>query len=124
MKRETGAALLLCLMVLTAWLSQRETDRLTGSVCRTLDAAAQCAEAGDYPAALTLLDEAMASWQRGHTHAAMFLRQPDLDDAAEAFYDLQELLQRQEDTRAAFALLRYRLETLSRMEHLSWGTVF
>ena len=124
MRRELAAALLLGALLLTARLGQRETDRLTGSVCRTLDAAEQCAEAGDYPAALALLDEAMASWQRGHTHAAMFLRQPDLDDTAEAFYDLQELLQRQEDARAAFALLRYRLETLTRMEHLSWGTVF
>ena len=91
----------------------------------SLDRAEQAARQEDYEAALAALREGRQVWQASSVYAQVFFRHPDLDSLQEAFAALEQLL-RQEDRAwpAALELLRYHLQTLIRMEHVSPGTVF
>ncbi len=125
MKRELCAAGLLLLLAAGSLWHLRRADRLTRAVSDSLDRAEQAARQEDYEAALSALEEARRIWQGEEVYTQIFFRHPDLDALQDAFSALEQLL-RQEDAAwpAALELLRYRLETLNRMEHVSPGTVF
>lgn len=126
MKREYVAAALLLLLILCAAWSIRRTDFLTDQISLSLTRSERAARQGDYPLAVKAAENALALWRGARGFTAVFLRHPDLDGVADAFYDLQEvLLQRDRPAlEAAYARLRYHLETLDWMEHLSLGTLF
>lgn len=125
MKRELAAALLLLLLAAGSLWHLRTADRLTGRVEDSLGRAEQAARQEDYEAALAALQEGRRLWQAHGVYAQIFFRHPDLDSLQAAFAALEQLL-RQEDRAwpAALELLRYQLETLDRMEHVTLGTVF
>ena len=125
MKRELCAAGLLLLLAAGSLWHLHTADRLTGQVEDSLDRAEQAARQEDYEAALAALREGRQVWQASSVYAQVFFRHPDLDSLQEAFAALEQLL-RQEDRAwpAALELLRYHLQTLIRMEHVSPGTVF
>ena len=125
MKRELWAALLLLLLAAGSLWHLRSADRLTGLVEDSLDRAEQAARQEDYEAALAALREGRRLWQAYGVYVQIFFRHPDLDSLQGAFAALEQRL-RQEDRAwpAALELLRYHLETLDRMEHVSPGTVF
>ena len=125
MKRELCAAGLLLLLAAGSLWHLHTADRLTGQVEDSLDRAEQAARQEDYEAALAALREGRQAWQASSVYAQIFFRHPDLDSLQEAFAALEQLL-RQEDRAwpAALELLRYHLQTLNRMEHVSPGTVF
>ncbi len=125
MKRELCAGLLLLLLVAGAVWNLAEADRLTGRVTDSLDRAEQAARQADYDGALTALQGGHALWNSRKAYTQVFFRHPDLDGLQEAFAALEQLL-RQEDEAwpAALELLRYHLETVDEMEHVSLGTVF
>ncbi|MDO4973914.1 MAG: DUF4363 family protein [Eubacteriales bacterium] len=126
MKREIGAAGLLLLLILVALWSIGRTDFLTGQIGLNLDRSERAARQGDYPLAQKAAENALSLWRSARGFTAVFLRHPDLDGVADAFYDLQERLQQRDRSAldAAYARLRYHLETLDWMEHLSPGTLF
>ena len=125
MKRELCAAGLLLLLAAGSLWHLHTADRLTGQVEDSLERAEQAARQEDYEAALAALREGRQVWQASSVYAQIFFRHPDLDSLQEAFAALEQLL-RQEDRAwpAALELLRYHLQTLNRMEHVSPGTVF
>ena len=125
MKRELCAAGLLLLLAAGSLWHLHTADRLTGQVEDSLDRAEQAARQEDYEAALAALREGRQVWQESSVYAQIFFRHPDLDSLQEAFAALEQLL-RQEDRAwpAALELLRYHLQTLNRMEHVSPGSVF
>ena len=125
MKRELCAAGLLLLLAAGSLWHLHTADRLTGQVEDSLDRAEQAARQEDYEAALAALREGRQVWQASSVYAQIFFRHPDLDSLQEAFAALEQL-PRQEDMAwpAALELLRYHLQTLNRMEHVSPGTVF
>ena len=126
MKRECAAAALLLLLMLTAAWNIRRADFLTAQIGRNLERSERAAGRGDFELARTAAENALALWQDARGYTSVFLRHPDLDGVADAFFDLQELLLReeQEALAAGYGRLRCRLETLDRMEHLSLGTLF
>ncbi len=125
MKRETGAfALLLLLLLLSAW-NLRRADFLTEAIGRNLNRAERALERGDESNALTAFDSAEELWRSARVYTGVFLRHPDLDGVSDAFFELRQLLQNDPGAApAAFDKLRYHLETLDSMEHLSLETVF
>lgn len=125
MRRELAAAVLLLLLIAGALWNLRCADRLTGRVADSLDRAEQAARQGDYESALQALEAARAHWDSRRAYTRVFFRHPDLDGLQDAFSALEQLL-RQEDASwpAALRLLRYHLETVDEMEHVSLGTVF
>ena len=125
MKREFWAAGLLLLLAAGSLWHLRTADGLTDRVENSLGRAEQAARQEDFEAALAALQEGRHTWQGSGVYTQIFFRHPDLDSLQEAFAALEQLL-RQEDRAwpAALELLRYHLETLDRMEHVSLGTVF
>ena len=126
MKRELAAAGLLLLLFLAAGWNIRHADFLTDQIGLNLTRSEHAAQRGEFALARTAAENALSLWRSARGYTSVFLRHPDLDSVADAFYDLQELLQK-EDRKAldaGYARLRYRLETLDWMEHLSPGTLF
>ena len=125
MKREWIAAALLLLLVLGAAWHLSAADRLTQTVENSIHRAEQAARQGDYDAALAALEQGRTVWNEHRTYTHIFFRHPDLDALQDAFAALEQLV-RQEDPGwpAALQLLRYHLQALNDMEHLSMGTVF
>ena len=126
MKREQAAVLLLLLLAVIALWNIHRVDFMTDQLEENLIRSERALSRGDRDMALTALDNALELWQRSRGYTSVFLRHPDVDAASDAFYDLQELLQQDEREGAAagYARLRYHLDMLDYMEHLSWGTIF
>ena len=126
MKRELAAGGLLLLLLLAAAWNIRRADFLTEQIGRNLERSEHAARRGDFELARTAAENALALWNNASGYTSVFLRHPDLDSVADAFYDLQELLlmRESEALQAGYERLRYHLETLDWMEHLSLGTLF
>ena len=126
MKRELAAAALLLLLILTAVWAIRQTDFLTAQIGLSLDRSERAARRGDFGLAQTAAENALALWRDARGFTSVFLRHPDLDGITDAFFDLQEILQERDKQalEAGYGRLRYHLETLDWMEHLSLGTLF
>ena len=126
MKRELAAAALLFLLILTAGWNIRQADFLTDQIGLSLERSERAARRGDFDHARAAADGALALWRDARSYTSVFLRHPDLDAVADAFYDLRQLLLQQDSEAldAGYSRLRYHLETLDWMEHLSLGTLF
>ena len=126
MKREHAAAGLLLLLMLAAVWNIRHADFLTEQIGLNLERSERAARRGDFELAQTAADNALSLWHSARGYTSVFLRHPDLDEVADAFFDLQELLLQRDRKalEAGYSRLRYRLETLDWMEHLSPGTLF
>ena len=126
MKREWIAAGLLALLIGTATLNIVRADSLLEQISINLNRAEGAVLHRDYETAAACFDNGFSIWQDARNYTNVFLRHPDVDAAADAFYDLQQLLLQKdrEALPAAFARLRYRLEIIDYMEHPSIGTIF
>ena len=126
MKREIGALALLSLLLLIAVWNVGHADFLTDQIMLNLERSERAVEHEDLEGALIALDNALTLWHDARAYTSVFLRHPDVDDVADAFYDLRQLLLQHDDEAipAALSRLRYHLDTLDYMEHLSLGTVF
>ena len=125
MKRELFAGLLLLLLIAGSLWNLRCADALTQNVADSLSRAEEAARRQEYAEALQALEKAQRDWDAKRSYTQVFFRQPDLDSLQDAFADLgQLLLQKDEAWPAALRRLRYHLEMVDRMEHLSAGTVF
>ena len=126
MKREQAAVALLLLLLAIALWNVRRADFLTDQLEENILRSERALSRGDRDMALTALDNALELWLNSRGYTSIFLRHPDVDAASDAFYDLKQLLQQGESDSAPFgyAKLRYHLDMLDYMEHLSWGTVF
>ena len=126
MKRELAAAGLLVLLMLTAVWNIRHADFLTGQIGLSLERSERAAQSGDYALAQAAAENAREIWRKARGYTSVFLRHPDLDGVSDAFFDLEEILLQQDGAALAprYARLRYHLETLDWMEHLSLGTLF
>ena len=126
MKREWIAIGLLSLLLGTAVLNIVRADRLLDLVVINLTRSENAVHQGDYDTAAACFENGFSVWQNARSYTNVFLRHPDVDAAADAFYDLQQLLLQQDEAAlpAAFARLRYRLEVIDYMEHPSIDTIF
>ena len=125
MKKELTAIGLLLLLLLSAFLNVRHIDNLIEGVQARLTCSESAAEREDAEEALTALAGALELWESHRGYTGVFLSHRDLDSLYDAFSQLEEKL-RQEDFQAAaagYSRLRYYLQDLSSLEHLSFGSV-
>ncbi|MGI5976409.1 MAG: DUF4363 family protein [Candidatus Limivicinus sp.] len=125
MKREYAALMLFIMLIIISLWNIWTVDRLTEDTEVALCKAQAAAELLDFKTSRGYADEAAKLWLGAENHTYIFIRQSELDSAADAFYELQEsLLQRDSDAcGAAFEKLRYHLEGIARTEHPSVGSI-
>lgn len=125
MKRELCAAALLLALIAGAVWNVHVADCVTETVERSLHRAEAAAARGAYDAALTALQNGHAVWEAHKGYVHVFFRHPDIDAVHDAFFELEQLFrQKDEAWPAALSLLRYHMESVREMEHVSLGTVF
>ncbi len=126
MKREICAVVLLAALVSVSFWNIRRANNLTGEIKEHLNLSEKALLAGDPDYAQEQLEAALRLWfaARGYTH--VFLRHPELDNTTDAFYETLQALRGEEIPAlpAAYNRLRYHLDCVSEMEHVSWGSVF
>ena len=126
MKREIGALLLLAALIGLSLWSIRRTDRLTEEVEQHLALSEKALRADDRDRASAELEAAERVWHASEHFTHVFLRHPELDGISDAFFTLRQGLDAGDgiELAAAYDLLRYHLECVDSMEHISPGSVF
>lgn len=124
-KREyTAIAVLALLLALSVW-NLKSIDTLTGDIEISLSKSQSAAEKLDFKTARQRLDEGLELWLSADSYTHIFLRHPEIDSTADAFYELQQVLMQEDATAcaAAYDKLRYHLDSIDGMEHLSFGSI-
>ncbi len=126
MKREICALLLLAaLAALSVWNTHR-VDTVTDEVEQHLRLSEKAVMAGDPVYAEAELRAATRLWLSARHVTRVFLSHPELDDATQLFFEAAQCL-REGETRsmpAAFAKLRFRINCVRDMQHVSFQSVF
>ena len=125
MRKEAAAALGLILLLVIAQWNIRAVDRLTGQILTRLERSEQALEAGSPGVARRELDTALELWLSADGYTHIFLRHAEIDAASDAFYELHEKLNEAapESCSPVYDKLRYHLESIAAMEHVSLRSV-
>lgn len=126
MKRELAAVALLLVLLGGSLVSLAHYDRLTDRIEADLRLAMAAAERKDFPGALAAFQRAENAWLEADGFTHIFIRHPEIDGAADAFFDLKEQLleHNAEGSAAAFEKLLYHLDSIDDMEHPRLGSIF
>jgi len=125
MKREIFAALLLIALIAASVWNIRRADSLIGEIEEHLALSEKAMLAADPEYAQAQLEAAKRIWLSARSYTQIFLRHPELDSTSDVFYETMEALKGGEirSLPAAYERLRYHLDSIREMEHISWGTV-
>ena len=126
MKREICALLLLAALAAVSVWNIRRADALTDEIREHLELSEKALLADDQKYAGEQLEAALRIWLSARAYTQVFLRHPELDATSDVFYEtLRDL--RAGETRAlaaGYERLRYHIDSISDMEHLSLGSIF
>ena len=124
MKKEIIALLLLVLLFTASLFNIWYFDRLCMDIAGEVNASSDALERGDMDAAQEHLNSALHTWLDADSYTHIFIRHPEIDSTADAFYELgQALEENSESCRAAYDKLLYHLESIRTMEHLRFGSI-
>lgn len=125
MRREICALLLLAALVGASVWNIRKTDRLIGEIEEHVALSEKAAQANDPDYALRQLEAALRIWLDAGNYTRVVLRHPELDGTTDVFYEVLETLRDGENRAlpAAYERLRYHLDSIGGMEHVTLGTV-
>ncbi len=126
MKREICALLLLLALFGAAAWNIRKVDTLTGELEQHLRLSEKALLSGDRRYAETELEAALRVWTTAERYTHIFIRHPEIDSVSDAFFALSQGLRAGDgkELSAAYDLLRYHLESIDAMEHITLGSVF
>lgn len=126
MKREIGAALVLSLLLGLSLFNLQYYDALTARVEAELSFSRSCAGDGDFSGAREHAQRALGLWQDADAFTHVFIRHPEIDGMADAFYDLLQHLYEEnaEAAASAYERLNYHLNCIDEMEHARLGSIF
>jgi hypothetical protein len=120
------ATVILVLLLVGTLFNIRCLDGYIGQMQGYVGDAQSSAETGDFDGAVASLRQAVDLWNSidGYTH--IFIRHSEIDSASDAFYELLgDLYARDADTaRGSFEKVLYHLESISKIEHLTLGSIF
>ena len=126
MKRELCALLFLLTLFGVASWNIRRADRLTQELEQHLALSQKALLAGDRSYAESELDATVRIWENAKHYTHVFLRHPEIDSVSDAFFHLLQGVRAGDgkELSAAYDLLRYHLDSIAGMEHISLGSVF
>ena len=126
MKRELGALALLGLLIFASLWNIRRADGLIGEIKEHVALSEKAVLAGDKTYASEQLEAAFRIWGAAKAYTQILLRHTELDGTSDAFYTAMRELKAGElrALPAVYDQLRYHLDCIAGMEHVSWGTIF
>lgn len=124
-KRDYIAVGVLAFLLALSAYNLASIDKLTNNIGIALSKSQSAAEKLDFKAARKYLNEGLEIWLDADEYTHIFLRHPEIDSTADAFYELEQILLQEDLTAcgAAFDKLRYHLNSIDGMEHLSLGSI-
>lgn len=124
MKKELAAGILLAVLIVVSAWNVVYLDRFVTDLTSTLTRSHAAAENGDWETARSLAEEATKRWNEADGYTHIFIRHPEIDSTADAFYELsQVLLEEDEGYPAAFGKLHYHLASIRGMEYPTLGSI-
>lgn len=125
MKKEIFAAALLAVLFTASVFNIWYFDRLCSGIEAEILVSAQAMEKSDENAAREHLDRALTMWLAADSYTHIFIRHPEIDSTADAFYELAGELNGEstDSCRAAYEKLLYHIESIRTMEHLRFGSI-
>lgn len=125
MKKEIFALSLLLLLFAASLFNIWYFDRLCLDIAGEVNASSEALQKDDRAAAREHLDRALHTWLEAENYTHIFIRHPEIDSTADAFYELGQELESAdgESCRAAYDKLLYHLESIRTMEHLRFGSI-
>ncbi len=124
-KRDYIAIGVLAVLLALSVYNLASIDALTGDISIALSKSQSAAEKLDFKSAREYLNAGLELWLDADEYTHIFLRHPELDATSDAFYELEEVLLQEDLTAcaAAYGKLRYHLNSIDSMEHLSLGSI-
>lgn len=124
-KRDYIAIGVLAVLLALSVYNLASIDALTGDIGIALSKSQSAAEKLDFKSAREYLNAGLELWLDADEYTHIFLRHPELDSTSDAFYELEEVLLQEDLTAcaAAYGKLRYHLNSIDSMEHLSLGSI-
>ena len=125
MKREIWAAMLLAALFAFSLWNIAAIGKLTACTQQHITLSEQAACAGDSAGAEAELAYALSIWLSADSYTRIFIRHPELDSTADAFYQVMEGLKAGDgrELSAEYDMLRYHLDSIADMERLSLGSI-
>ena len=126
MKREICAVLLLTALAAVSYWNIHRADTLTSEIKDHLELSEKALLANDPKYAAEQLEAALRIWLAARSYTQVFLRHPELDETSDIFFETLKDLRGGEirALSAEYERLRYHIDNISDMEHLSLGSVF
>jgi len=126
MKREICAVLLLAALASASCWNIHRADTLTAEIKDHLELSEKALLANDPKYAAEQLEAALRIWLAARSYTQVFLRHPELDETSDIFFEALKDLRGGEirALSAEYERLRYHIDNISDMEHLSLGSVF
>lgn len=126
MKRELFALLLLAGLAALSFWNIRRVDALHAELEEHLALSQKAVLADDAKYAEEQLKAALRIWLSARRFSRVFLPHPELDATSEKFFEALQTLKAGETRSmpAAFGKIRYHLDCISSMQHISLGSVF
>ncbi|MCR5663722.1 MAG: DUF4363 family protein [Oscillospiraceae bacterium] len=125
MKKEIGAALLLCALLIGSLLNLKTLDTMTDELNESLMRSLDCVAAGDFAAAERELEKTERRWNEARPYTEIFVRHPEIDAVDDALCELKGLLAERnaEGCPSAFDKVSSHLRCIDEMEHVRFGSV-
>jgi len=126
MKKSIFAVGLLVALLLAAFLNIRYMDRFAASLEKGLDSAGELWAEERYSDAERAVEKLIGEWRKADGYTHIFIRHSEIDSASDCFYQLLSALKEgeKEAADAAAEQLRYHLESIREMEHITLRSVF
>lgn len=126
MKREICAVLLLAALAAASYWNIHRADTLTTDIREHLELSEKALLANDPKYAVEQLEAALRIWLAARSYTQVFLRHPELDETSDIFFETLRDLRGGEirALSAEYERLRYHIDSISDMEHISLGSVF
>lgn len=126
MTRELIAAALLALLIAGAVWNISAVDSLSRDIIGCIDQSEQAVLCGDGQLARSRLERGLTLWLNADRYTHIFIRHSEIDNTTDAFYDaMLELSDNDSEAlSAAYEKLRYHINSINSMEHISLGSIF
>ncbi len=124
--KEVAAAVLLAVMIIVAAVNVAAINRLCDELSEHIEKAFDSLRNGDWETTEYYSESAMTLWERKDSYTHIVLRHSEIDTLSDALFDFYAAVREKNggQSSAAAKKVLYHIESISKMEMPSFGSVF